>query len=164
MKKGKAIGVHEIFEAQIRRLILGLADQEIKKGHGFLYDGGPLYADDVAEIATPSILCIAHDLSQRLGLKGFGYRFSIAEPNPVFPIHAVPVGESPKFFEVAPFVTEVFEGEVRDCRMDMALLFEAAAKLVHPEFNLVTHTNYSAPNVGRSFGFSSPTGMHGLVQ
>lgn len=156
--------MHDTFESQIRRLILGLADQEIKNGSGFLYDGGPLYADDVAEIATPSILCIANDLSMRVGMKGFGYRFTIGEPNPVFPLHATLVGDPPKFFEVAPFVAEIFEGEVKDCRLDMALLFEQAAKLVQPEFNLITHTNYSVLGNGALSGVSPPYGIHGLMQ
>jgi len=137
----------EDFESQLRRLVTGLADQEIKAGREFAYDGGVMYADDVAEVALPSILCIAQDLSRRLGIGDFGYRFEMGEPNPVFPLHAIPEHPAPRFFEVAPFITEVFDGEVMDCRHDLALLFEAAARLLHPEFNLGTHTGYTAATV-----------------
>lgn len=135
---------NEDFDSQLRRLVTGLADQEIKAGRGFSYDGGVMHADDVANVTLPSILCIAQDLSQRLGVGNFGFRFEMGEPNPVFPLHAIPSGSTPRFFEVAPFVTEVFDGEVMDCRQDLALLFEAAARLLRPEFSLGTHTNYTA--------------------
>ncbi|WP_323004783.1 hypothetical protein [Denitromonas sp.] len=141
---------NEDFESQLRRLVTGLADQEVKAGRGFAYDGGVMHADDVAEVALPSILCIAQDLSRRLGVGDFGYRFEMREPNPVFPLHAIPERPAPRFFEVAPFITEVFDGEVMDCRQDLALLFEAAAKLLRPEFNLDTHTNYTATTVAVS--------------
>ena len=135
------------FESKLRRLVTGLADQEIKAGRGFAYDGGVMYADDVVEVALPSILCIAQDLSRRLGVEYFGYRFEMGEPNPIFPLHAILERPAPRFFEVAPFITEVFDGEVMGCRQDLALLFEAAAKLLRPEFNLDTHTNYAATTV-----------------
>lgn len=141
---------NEDLESQLRRLVTGLADQEIKAGRSFAYDGGVMHADDVAEVALPSILCIAQDLSRRLGVGDFGYRFEMREPNPVFPLHAIPGRPSPRFFEVAPFITEVFDGEVMDCCQDLALLFEAAAKLLHPEFNLYTHTNYTPTTVAVS--------------
>ncbi len=149
------------FESRLRRLVTGLADQEIKAGRAFYYDGGVMYADDVANVALPSILCIAQDLSQRLGVGGFGYHFKMGAPNPVFPLHAIPERPAPRFFGVAPFITEVFDGEVMDCRHDLALLFQAAAQLLRPEFRLDTHTNYtvataaisaeddSAPSIGR---------------
>lgn len=135
------------FESQLRRLVTGLADQEIKAGREFFYDGGVMHADDVANVAVPSILCIAQDLSQRLGIGDFGFRFEMGEPNPVFPLHAIPSGAAPRFFAVAPFVTEVFDGEVMDCRQDLALLFEAAARLLRPDYSLGTHTNYTATSV-----------------
>jgi len=148
---------NEDFESQLRRLVTGLADQEIKAGRGFAYDGGVMYAEDMTEVALPSILCIAQNLSRRLGALNFGYRFEMREPNPVFPLHAIPERPSPRFFEVAPFITEVFDGEVMDCRQDLRLLFEVAAKLLRPEFNIDTHTNYTgqdtedapAPNLGK---------------
>lgn len=135
------------FESQMRRLVTGLADQEIKAGREFVYDGGALHADDVAEIGMPSILCIAQDLSKRLGTGDFGYRFQMGEVNPVFPLHAIRERPTARFFEVAPFVTEVFEGEVLDCRHDLARLFEVAAKLVRPEFNLESNTNHRAATI-----------------
>lgn len=141
---------HDDFEAKLRRLVTGLADQEIKAGRGFAYDGGVMHADDVAEVALPSILCIAQDLAQRLGVGDFGYRFEMGDPNPVFPLRAIPERPAPRFFEVAPFIAEVFDGEVMDCRQDLAVLFEAAAKLLHPEFSLGAHTNYTAATVAVS--------------
>lgn len=141
----------------LRRLVTGLADQEIRAGRGFTYDGGVMHADDVAEVALPSILCIAQDLAQRLGVGDFGYRFEMREPNPVFPLHALLERPPSRFFEVAPFVTEVFDGEVMDCRHDLALLFEAAAKLLRPGFNLDTHTSYTANAVAVSADVPAPS-------
>ena len=37
---------------------------------------------------------------------------------------------------------EVFEGEVMDCRRDLARLFESAARLVQADFSLDRDTNY----------------------
>lgn len=136
---------HEQLEDQLRRLVLGLTDQAIVRGEKFHYDGGVLHADDVAEIALPSILCIAQDVAVRTGLGDFGYQFKMDQPNPVFPLHAVCVREGARFFDVAPFVSEVFHGEVLDCRQDLAILFETAAQLVRPDFNLAANTNYTVP-------------------
>ncbi|HDS1813588.1 TPA: hypothetical protein QEM79_004374, partial [Pseudomonas putida] len=44
-------------EDQLRRLLTGLADQAIVRGEQFIYDGGELYADDVADIGLVSVLC-----------------------------------------------------------------------------------------------------------
>lgn len=130
-------------EPQLRRLLTGLADQEIKQGHQFAYDSGFLHADDVAELALPSVLCIAQDLAERLGVGGFGYNFRFGPPNPVFPLHAEQSGRDVSVISVAPFVTEVFMGEVMDCRSDLALLFATAARIVDPEFDLASNTNYA---------------------
>lgn len=134
---------YDTLEEQLRRLITGLADQEIVNGREFGYDGQALYADDVADIGLPSILCIAQELSGRLGQGGLGYRFEIKDkPNPVFPLYAIPGDAAPAFFKVSPFVMEVFQGEVLDCRMDLALLFETAAQLVRPGYSLAVNTDY----------------------
>ncbi|MGO3987610.1 hypothetical protein ABI582_24965 [Pseudomonas sp. SAS7] len=114
-------------EDQLRRLLTGLADQAIVRGEQFIYDGGELYADDVAEIGLVAVLCIAQALSERAGLGGFGYEFQMAAPaNPVFPIHASPPQVLPDFFKVAPFVSAVFHSEVMDARQDLTLLYHAA--------------------------------------
>lgn len=135
----------EEFESQVKRLVTGLADQAGLAGYSFFYDGGKLHPDDIAEMATPSILCLAQELSTRLGMKGFGYNFGFGAANPVFPIHGLADnGRSPAFFEVAPFVAEVFEGEVLDCRDDLARLFEAAALVIQPGFSLEANTNHAA--------------------
>lgn len=135
----------EQLEDQLRRLVLGLADQAIRRGDKFFYDGGALHADDVADIGLPSILCIAQDVSSRAGMGGFGYQFKMDQPNPVFPLHASLAGNAPRFFEVAPFVSEVFHGEVMDCRQDLAVLFETAAQLLRPGFSLAANTNHTVP-------------------
>lgn len=151
---------NEQLEDRLRRLVLGLADQAITRGSTFMYDGGQLHADDVADIALPSILCIAQSVSARTGLGDFGYQFSIEQPNPVFPLHATCVREGALFFDVAPFVSEVFHGEVLDCRQDLAVLFEAAAQLVRPAFNLASNTDYTvfvgSPIAEESVASSSP--------
>ncbi|MEH6416425.1 MULTISPECIES: hypothetical protein [Pseudomonas] len=114
-------------EDQLRRLLTGLADQAIVRGEQFIYDGGELYADDVAEIGLVAVLCIAQALSERAGLGGFGYQFQLAAPaNPVFPIHASAPQVLPDFFRVAPFVSAVFHSEVMDARQDLTLLYHAA--------------------------------------
>ncbi|WP_426810495.1 hypothetical protein ABOC32_06635 [Pseudomonas sp. WOUb67] len=114
-------------EEQLRRLLTGLADQAIVRGEQFIYDGGELYADDVAEIGLVAVLCIAQALSERAGLGGFGYQFQLAAPaNPIFPIHASPPQVLPDFFRVAPFVSAVFHSEVLNARQDLSLLYHAA--------------------------------------
>ena len=134
------------FEGLIKRLITGLADQEIKEGRGFKYDGAPLLAEDVAEITMPTALCMAQDLAERVGMSGFGLSFHLGDANPVFPIHysVKDGGKEPKFFDAAPWVTEVFDGELMECRHDLAHFFEIGAKLLRPDFNLDINTNYRA--------------------
>lgn len=83
-----------------------------------------------------------------IGCRDFGYRFEMREPNPVFPLHAIPERPAPRFFEVAPFITEVFDGEVTS--MPRPRTSVEAAKLLRPEFNLDTHTNYTATTVAVS--------------
>ncbi len=114
---------------QLRRLLTGLADQAIVRGEQFIYDGGELYADDVADIGLVSVLCLAQALSESVGLGGFGYEFRLAAPaNPVFPIHASPPEVLPEFFRVAPFVAAVFHAEVLEARQDFTLLYHAAVQ------------------------------------
>lgn len=132
---------------QLKRLFIGLADQEIRQGKDFLYDGGRLHADEVADLMLPSVVCIAQELSNRLGLGGFGYRFALgANTSHGFPLSMdwMPDDTAAKrFFEIAPFVVEVFEGEVIDCRLDLARLFESAVRLLQPDFSLDRDTtNY----------------------
>jgi len=131
-------------ENQLRRLLTGLADQAIVRGERFYYDGGALHADDVAEIGLTSVLCLAQDVSERTGLGNFGYEFQLGgEPNPVFPLHAKVIREHPDFFRVAPFVSEVFYGEVLDCKPDLALLFAAAARQLQAGYDLKRQTGYT---------------------
>lgn len=138
------------FDAQMRRLVIGLADQDIKDGQGFGYDGGVLHAEEVADLALPSILCLAQDLSQRLGVGDLGYRFELATANPVFPLHALHERQGVGFSAAAPFVTEVFEHEVRECRHDLARLFEMAAQRVQPDYTLAANTTYSTPSASNA--------------
>jgi hypothetical protein len=133
---------------QLKRLVIGMADQEILAGRDFFYDGGRLHADEVADLMLPSVVCIAQDLSDRLELGSFGYRFKLgASDSAAFPLTMEFVADgsvdAKRFFEVAPFVVEVFEGEVVDCRLDLARLFESAARLVREDFSLDRHTNYA---------------------
>lgn len=122
---------------QIRILMTGLADQAILNGKGFQYDGGRLLAEDVAAFAVPSVLCLAQDLSDRLGMGKFGMSFVLGrEPNPIFPLHVDYPNEEIDFYRIAPFVAEVFEGEVLDCRQDLTRLFVSAAKILDPKFDL----------------------------
>lgn len=129
------------FEQQLKRLVIGLADQQIKKGQEFYYDGGRLFADEVADVTLPSLLCLAQHMSERVGLGSFGYQFELGEVNPVFPLRVQRVGTA-SFFQVAPFVLEIFDSDLLECRSDLAMFFERAAKLVTPEFDLRINTNH----------------------
>ncbi|ANN80868.1 hypothetical protein BAU07_26465 (plasmid) [Bordetella flabilis] len=113
--------------AQLTALMTGLADQKIKAGANFIYDGGRLFASDVAEIALPCALVMADSLSRRLGMGGCGYEFELGAPNPVFPVHAIPV-KPRAFSEVAPYVTDVFEGVIFHLRHDLVRVYALAVE------------------------------------
>lgn len=135
---------HDDLEAQVRRLLTGAADQQKLIGAEFLYDGRQLHADDVADLCLMSVLCIAQDTSERLGQGGFGYQFKLGKPSPVFPLEGEAIGVPGRFSQVGPFVLDVFDGEVMECRQDLAYLFQSAAQLLRPDFSLKTNTNYRA--------------------
>lgn len=123
--------------AQIKRLVTGLANEAGRAGDDFYYDGSKLYPDELADLMLPSILCIAQDLSQRLGLGDFGLKFEVGQGTPSsFPLLMQREHDGKRFFEIAPFVVEVFDGEVMECRHDLVRLFESAARLVDPSFRL----------------------------
>ncbi|MDH0617478.1 hypothetical protein N5C40_02030 [Pseudomonas fulva] len=126
--------VDDPLEDQLRRLLTGLADQAIVRGEPFIYDGGELYADDVADITLTSVLCLAQALSRRTGLGGFGYGFHVAAPaNPIFPIHMSAPQEPPDFFQIAPFVAAVFHADVLEARHDLSALYRAAELAIHQQ-------------------------------
>lgn len=128
---------HDELTAQLQRLLTGLADQEKLSGTRFLYDGAELYPDEVADLLLPSVLCLAQGLAQRLGLGDWGYRFSLGAPEAIgFPLLVAHHGPHPLFLEVAPWVTQVFCGQLLACRNDVARLFETAARLVRADFSL----------------------------
>lgn len=127
----------EDLKAQLTRLVTGLAAEEIGKGREFFYQGSKLYADEVADLMLPSIVCIAQDVAAHVGLGGFGFRFAIGQGSPSsFPLEMTREDDAKRFFEVAPFIVEVFEAEVVECRHDLVKLFESAARLVQPDFRL----------------------------
>jgi len=128
-------------DGQLLRLVTGLSDQEMNKGRIFRYDGGDLYADEVAIIMLPSILCKAHELAGRCGMR-LGYHFYFAAANPVFPLHARRDTDDQGFFECAPFVMEVFESQLLEHTSDLARFFERAAALIQPGFSLENSTTY----------------------
>lgn len=137
------------FEHQIRRLLIGLADQAIKDGHVFKYDNAVLLAEDVAEIAGPTALCMAQDLACRIGMSGFGLEFKMGSANPVFPIHfeLKDHRNPPRFMDAAPWITEIFDGELMSSSHDLAKFYEVGAKLLRNDFDLEVHSNYRAPKV-----------------
>ncbi|WP_063640310.1 hypothetical protein [Achromobacter insolitus] len=112
--------------AQLTALMTGLADQKIKDGEIFVYDGGRLFADDVTEIALPCALVLADSIARHLGMGDSGYEFELGSPNPVFPVHAEFVRPR-AFMQVAPFLTEVFERVVYPLRNDLAQVYALAA-------------------------------------
>lgn len=136
---------HDDLAAQLQRLLTGLADQEILAGAQFLYDDATLYPDEVADLLLPSVLCLAQELSCRLGMGTWGYTFMLGAPEAVgFPLLVSAPAGGPLFLEVAPFATHVFTEQLMACRDDVARLFEAAARLVRPGFSLVDDTNHGA--------------------
>ncbi|MEM8515085.1 hypothetical protein RCH14_004445 [Massilia sp. MP_M2] len=127
----------EDLQAQLARLVTGLATEEIGKGNDFFYGGSKLYPDEVADLMLPSIVCIAQDVAARVGLGGFGFVFRIGQGSPSsFPLVMEREDDTKRFFEIAPFVVEVFEAEVVECRHDLVKLFESAARLVQSDFRL----------------------------
>lgn len=133
----------DALESALRRLVCGMADQDIRDDKPFFYGGGRLLAEDVANLGMPSILCLADRLSVNLGLGPLGYRFAlVARGGSGFPLTAERATEHPvqPFASVAPVLYEVFMSDVRDCRQDLAQLFERAARVLDPAFSLETDT------------------------
>jgi hypothetical protein len=135
----------ETIDSALCRLVCGMADQDIKADKPFFYDGGRLLAEDVVTLGLPSILCLADRMSEKLGLGSLGYRFELGEATVGFPLKATrdASAEQRSFSTVAPLVYDVFLSDVRECRHDLARLFERAARVIDPEFRLVTDTAYS---------------------
>jgi hypothetical protein len=129
---------------QLMRLLTGLAEEEVRAGKEFSYDGATLHSDEVSDLLLPSVLCIAQDLSDRVGLNRWGYHFDIVAGTGIgFPLAMKCEHSQRCFLEVAPFVVEVFDSELMDCHADLARLFEAAARLIRPQFSLSRDTNYA---------------------
>lgn len=133
---------HDDLAQQIQRLLAGLADQANRSGKTFFYDGGRLYPDEVAKLVLASAMCLAQDIAERLGLGNFGFRFELRATDDGLPLAMEPAGTPCLFLEVAPFVTEVFEGEVIDCCDDLARVFECAARVLKDGFSLERDTTY----------------------
>jgi hypothetical protein len=129
---------------KLKVLLLGLTDQEIRdKGTEFFYDGSRLYPDEVADLMLPSVVCIAQDLASRLGLNHFGYNFSLRNAgDSKLPLEMESSDTTAMFFEIAPFVVEVFDSDVLSCHKDLARLFERASRVVQPDFSLDSDSNY----------------------
>lgn len=137
--------MHDHLSLELKTLLVGLSDQEIRAGQKFLYAGASLYADEVADLLLPSVVCIAQDLAIRLGMDGFGYAFAVGSMKPGLPLRGERAPQaSAMFMEVAPFVAEVFKGEVMDCRHDIVKVYEAAVRTFQPGFSLERDTNYNA--------------------
>jgi hypothetical protein len=137
--------MHDPLSLELRRLLTGLVDQEIKRGESFMYDGSKLFADEVATLLLPSVVCLAQDVASRVGLGDFGYKFSLEAVKPGLPLKGVRDADAAAMFmEVAPFIAEVFEGEVMDSRHDIVRVFEAAVRTFRPDFSLEQNTNYNA--------------------
>lgn len=122
----------------LMRLIKGASGEHLAASGRFLYEGGPMDADDVLDVMTPSILCLSQDLSMRLGLQGLGMRFSIGHPAPVFPIHVEREGEMAPFSRCAPLVYHTFCAHVITNSHDLARVYELAMNTIQPGFKLAT--------------------------
>jgi len=134
----------DVLDNALCRLICGLADQDIRDDKSFFYDGGRLLADDVTTLGMPSILCLADRLSASLGMGSLGYRFALGEAVGGFPLRAERdrSGTLRPFSAVAPLLYDVYVNDVRECRTDLAQLFERAARVIDPQFRLSTDAVY----------------------
>jgi hypothetical protein len=129
---------------QLRRLCEALADREILSGTEFLYDGSRLHADEVSDLLLPSVLCLAQALSERAGTGSLGFRFTLESASPLdLPLSLELLDKNQLFLQVAPFVVEVFDQTLMECRADLLHLFEAAAQVIRPDFTLEQHTRFS---------------------
>jgi hypothetical protein len=131
-------------ELELKRLLTGLADQAILSQQDIVYEGSALHADEVCDLLFPSVMCMAQALSERLGTRSFGLTFEIVPSAVGFPLtmRAVDAFEQRTFSEIAPYVLEVFDGEVMECRGDIAHVYEAAARIVQPEFKLERENSF----------------------
>lgn len=130
--------------AQLQRLTFGLADQLIVRGTPLTYDGGRLRPAEAVDLSLPSLLCLADELSRRVGTGDIGFDFALLDrPNPVFPLDAVPRSPRP-FIAIAPYLVEAFDQHVASSEYDLAHVFAAAARVLDPQFDLVLHTTYRA--------------------
>ena len=148
-------------DVALRRLVCGMADQDIRDDKPFFYDGGKLLPEDVVTLGLPSMLCLADRMSKRLGFGPLGYRFALDEDASGLPLKATR-DESLvtwPFATVAPFVYDVFVSDVRECRLDLARLFERAARVIDPEFRLAADSAYS-PVVEAPVGAEAEAGTH----
>jgi hypothetical protein len=153
---------NDLIDHKLRRLVLGLADQSIRKGTAFMYQHRRLLATEISDIMLPSIVCIAQDLSDRLGMNTWGYEFHLGGRlveqdgrRDFFQLHWLRDESHPiEFFQIAPFITEVFEGEFMDCRNDVAVCFEHAAKLIDPTFSLAKNTDHEIANSEAALEFN----------
>lgn len=137
--------MHTIADGALCRLVCGLADQDIRADKPFFYDGGRLLAEDVITLGMPSILCLADRLSASLGLGSLGYRFVLGAQTCGFPLAAERDGDRTvrPFATVAPLLYDVYVNDVRECRADLAQLFERAARVIDPQFLLARDAVYS---------------------
>ncbi len=134
----------EPLEVQLKRLLTGLADQAILSQQDIVYEGSALHADEVCDLLFPSVMCMAQALSQRLGTRPFGLSFEIAPSASGFPLAMRSTGafEERTFSDIAPYVVEIFDGEVMLCRGDIAHVYEAAARIVQPDFKLEREVSF----------------------
>lgn len=151
----------DTLDVALRRLVCGMADQDIRDDKPFFYDGGKLLPEDVVTLGLPSMLCLADRMSERLGMGSLGYRFALDEATGGLPLKATrdETLVTRPFATVAPFVYDVFVSDVRECRLDLARLFERAARVIDPEFRLATDTAYS-PVVEAPVGAEAEAGTH----
>lgn len=118
-------------------LVTGMARAEREKGEIFLYDGAPLYPEDVADMLLPSMICLAQGVSRYVGMGDLGYDCAFEEDSKdTFPLAVRRVGGGAPFHKVAPFLVEVFDSYVMENRADVARVFEAAAQTLDPDFTL----------------------------
>lgn len=117
-----------------RYLIFELTRREILNGTTFQYGQGVLHADEVAQLFTPTILCLAQNLAIKSGISDLGLNVSIQYQNNRFPIQI----EFSKdvFVFIAPFVLEVFEAIVCPASDDLSAVYVLAAQTTTALFAL----------------------------
>jgi hypothetical protein len=134
----------------IQHLLAGLFDQACCEAdypdEVFCYSGSFMSSAEAAQNMKPVMVWLAQDLAVRAGFDGFGYQIL---PTPGFGsgrVHnIIEYQENPElvhFFQVAPWIVQVFEEDVLAHRTDLERVFEKAYRMKDPSYSLDADISY----------------------